>query len=671
MNKHYLPAILILIALIPLSSAQEDFLNTRKADLDINISSSITLAPSSSDYSVDYILADLSFFPREDDRQKITELITSPEAQTIGNSLRYRWENDFSSLGFSASSELETKNIFNKITRKIEFPIESLPEEIIPYTLPSDNIDSNETDIITLSSFLAEGEDDLYIVVNKLANWVEDNVEYSLDTLTAEVSQKASWVLNKREGVCDELTSLFIAMARSLGIPGKYISGMAYTNWKGLNDFGPHAWAEIYFPGYGWVPFDITYNQLGFIDLSHIKLKESIDSDEPSIEYEWKGTDIDIETQNLDIKTKILNKEGKIEPQVSIKAKAIKSSIGFGSYNLIEAEITNLKNFYFTTGLSISKTKELEVAGKREKNVALKPNEKKKVYWIIELKPGLDSKYTYTFPIQIYSIRNTTSETSFTSSVDEPIFTYKEINSLKEDMEEEAVKKYSKEVDLNCTTEKAEYYAYENPEYYAYENPEIDCRIRNLGNVFLKDLKLCLEKDCHTINLGISQIRIISFDTNFSSPGKKELKVIAKNDQISKAAYLKFTALDKPNIIINDIEFPTNVLFNQGFSINFKLEKHSLSNPEDIEVRLNQGGLIKSWNIDELHNDQKFIIDLEGKILNEGENSFEILVEYKDKNNLNYNTTEEFSITLEDVTLIQKLQIMLNRLAQRIEGWLG
>ena len=60
--------------------------------------------------------------------------------------------------------------------------------------------------------------DDLFIVVYKLAEWVKTNVNYDLSTLTASVSQKASWVLDNKEGVCDEITNLFIALSRALGI---------------------------------------------------------------------------------------------------------------------------------------------------------------------------------------------------------------------------------------------------------------------------------------------------------------------------------------------------------------------------------------------------------------------------------------------------------------------
>jgi len=144
---------------------------------------------------------------------------------------------------------------------------------------------------------------------------------------------------------------------------------------------------------------------------------------------------------------------------------------------------------------------------------------------------------------------------------------------------------------------------------------------------------------------------------------------MVKNTQVSKSIFLKLTVLDEPRIIINNLELPTSVSFDQKFSFDFELEKHSLSNPRNVEVRLVKDSLIKNWNINELLNDQKFIIDMEGNMLKLGENTFRLLVKYKDKNNKSYNQTSEFSTSLDNVTPIQKIQIYLNQFIQEINSW--
>src|SRR3989338_2220208 len=108
----------------------------------------------------------------------------------------------------------------------------------------------------------------MYVASFLLASWVKENVRYDLTTLTAEAVQTSSWVFQERRGVCDELTNLFIAMARSVGIPARFVTGTVYSGL--LPGWGNHGWAEVYFQGYGWVPFDVTYGQYGWIDPSHV-----------------------------------------------------------------------------------------------------------------------------------------------------------------------------------------------------------------------------------------------------------------------------------------------------------------------------------------------------------------------------------------------------------------
>jgi transglutaminase-like putative cysteine protease len=94
------------------------------------------------------------------------------------------------------------------------------------YTSPSEKIDIND-DIKKQAEKLAAGEDDLYVVVFKLADWVNSNIAYNLSSATSEATLPSSWVLANKYGVCDELSNLFISMCRSLGIPARFVSGIA------------------------------------------------------------------------------------------------------------------------------------------------------------------------------------------------------------------------------------------------------------------------------------------------------------------------------------------------------------------------------------------------------------------------------------------------------------
>ena len=59
-----------------------------------------------------------------------------------------------------------------------------------------------------------------------------------------------------KRGVCQDLTHVFIAAARSLGIPARYVGGYFHRNDGVIEQDAGHAWAEAFVPELGWVAFD-------------------------------------------------------------------------------------------------------------------------------------------------------------------------------------------------------------------------------------------------------------------------------------------------------------------------------------------------------------------------------------------------------------------------------
>jgi transglutaminase-like putative cysteine protease len=78
-------------------------------------------------------------------------------------------------------------------------------------------------------------------------------------------------VLRTRVGDCNEHTALFVAMARSLGIPSRINVGVAFVR----GAFYYHAWPEVWIDeGQGrglWLPVDPTFNQFP-ADATHLRL---------------------------------------------------------------------------------------------------------------------------------------------------------------------------------------------------------------------------------------------------------------------------------------------------------------------------------------------------------------------------------------------------------------
>ena len=646
--------VMFLLVLILMPSVFADwFYNSRNIVVDIKISSSAEVVPLTPSGYIESATINMTFFPKQTDTQELLRFYTNPKAELEENQLKFTWKRPEGRIDYEVNVEVKTSNAMHEIRQKIGFPIQEIPEDIIPYTKPSETIDSGNDAIIRLASELVKGEDDLYAAVFKIADWTKNNIEYNLSTLTAEVSQKASWVLENRQGVCDELTSLFIALLRAVGIPARFVSGLSYTNSDLFPEkWGPHGWAEVYFPGYGWVPFDVTYGEFGWIDPTHIKFKESVDSDEPSTYYSWVGRNADLKTRKLDIKGNTIEKTGYYRTALKIEASAFKGAVSFGSYNLIEAAIENPNDFYYATELQLSKPKEVKIIGNELKSILLLPNEKKKVFWALKLDDNLDKKYSYTFPLVVSTVNNISAETSFAASSREDYASFEEVGQAAKLLEEEKEKKYSSNVVLECTASKEE--------FYEYEEAEVFCNAKNTGNVFLEDVDVCFEDECQKISLGISQLKNVTFSIDESKIGSREIPVTLRNELVSKASYVNFKVNDIPKIEIGNLEFPLNVSYDGNFSVSFTLAKKSQSNPKDVEVVFAQNGITKKWSINELTENQKFVLSFEGKRLKYGKNDYKINVDYLDGLKKSYSANEEFSIELADANLLQRLLLLFN-----------
>lgn len=59
-----------------------------------------------------------------------------------------------------------------------------------------------------------------------------------------------------KRGVCQDVAHVFIAGARRMGVPARYIAGYLWLAEDGTAKKGGHAWAEAHVPGLGWVGFD-------------------------------------------------------------------------------------------------------------------------------------------------------------------------------------------------------------------------------------------------------------------------------------------------------------------------------------------------------------------------------------------------------------------------------
>jgi transglutaminase-like putative cysteine protease len=80
----------------------------------------------------------------------------------------------------------------------------------------------------------------------------------AFDAAATPVTATAAQALSLGRGVCQDLTHVFLAAARGLELPARYVSGHLVREDGDVNQEAGHAWAEVLIPDYGWVAFDPT-----------------------------------------------------------------------------------------------------------------------------------------------------------------------------------------------------------------------------------------------------------------------------------------------------------------------------------------------------------------------------------------------------------------------------
>ncbi|GAB6053297.1 transglutaminase family protein [Magnetospira thiophila] len=92
--------------------------------------------------------------------------------------------------------------------------------------------------------------------LHQLMEMLHESLEYQVGETDALTT--AAEALGKGVGVCQDHAHVFIAGARSLDIPARYVSGYLLQTETGAESQAAHAWAEALVPDLGWVAFDVT-----------------------------------------------------------------------------------------------------------------------------------------------------------------------------------------------------------------------------------------------------------------------------------------------------------------------------------------------------------------------------------------------------------------------------
>jgi tetratricopeptide (TPR) repeat protein len=141
--------------------------------------------------------------------------------------------------------------------KTIQLPVKD--PELASYLKATPEFASDKKEVIDQARQIAGDDRDAWSVARKLAAWTNKNLEWKV-----VISADPVETLATREADCSEFSSLFIAMARSLGLPARMVTGLAYNG----SSFGGHAWVEVW--AGRWIELDPTWGT-SFVDATHIR----------------------------------------------------------------------------------------------------------------------------------------------------------------------------------------------------------------------------------------------------------------------------------------------------------------------------------------------------------------------------------------------------------------
>jgi hypothetical protein len=154
------------------------------------------------------------------------------------------------------------------------------PEGLLPrYTQGTDDVGTNGHDLLTEIKkwALAHGNSfaNEYDVAKAIQTYLSSSVfKYNTD-ISSPVSLRCSGLSTVdcfaviREGFCEQYATTMTMLTRLDGYPARYVLGYLpgavdeKTRLEQVTNQQKHAWVEVYFPTYGWIPFDPTGGGVG------------------------------------------------------------------------------------------------------------------------------------------------------------------------------------------------------------------------------------------------------------------------------------------------------------------------------------------------------------------------------------------------------------------------
>lgn len=151
--------------------------------------------------------------------------------------------------------KVKTYNVIRAIFPEQVGKLSDIPTDLNTYLTDGFKYDINNPVIKKAVEEAVGKEQHPYWIMRKIFQYIMSKLEYNLKPLGGW--NPAPTVLERGTGSCSEYTFVFIAMCRAAGLPARYTGALVVRSEDRGFDKVWHRWAQVYLPGYGWIPVDV------------------------------------------------------------------------------------------------------------------------------------------------------------------------------------------------------------------------------------------------------------------------------------------------------------------------------------------------------------------------------------------------------------------------------
>jgi transglutaminase-like putative cysteine protease len=153
-----------------------------------------------------------------------------------------------SELSVRVNGLVETQDTVGFVRGAVERFPSSLYLRETPLTRPDAAIEAFARDAARTA-----GDNALNVLHTLLAR-IHETIAYENGQLPTTMTAAETFAFKR--GVCQDLTHVFVACARTLAIPARYVAGYFHRADGVVKQSAGHAWAEAHVPEFGWISFD-------------------------------------------------------------------------------------------------------------------------------------------------------------------------------------------------------------------------------------------------------------------------------------------------------------------------------------------------------------------------------------------------------------------------------